>query len=257
MRAPFPILALALVASLALAGASGAATKKKAKDESPPTAKPDATLTLPDNTPMPQTYAAPTQPVEMALIGPANSTTSSALLAVANGGAPARQPAASAPPPAPAPVAPPIPVAAPAPAPSAQAPVVTHAEVCLRSQAPRAARAETSVKLAVDLLLEDLCGGEVDRASLYARNIDTLARFTPQSERAAAGLSGARVDPETGEMVNPPGGDVTGALAANGLSGGDAGVPPQLRRFAAELVLEAKTTPASAPTKAAEGRKGH
>lgn len=247
MRALSPILALALAASLALAGASGAATKKKAKDESPPTAKPDATLVAPDTTPLPQTYAAPTHPVEMAPIGSANSATSSALLAVANGGAPAAQAATPAPPPAPAPppIAPPIPVAAPAPAAPPQAPVVAHAEVCLRAEAPRAARAEASVKLAVDLLLEDLCGGEVDRASLYARNIDALAHFTPQSERAAAGLSGARVDPETGELVNPPGGDVTGALAANGLAAGDAGVPPQMRRFAAELVLAAKAQPAA------------
>ena len=145
-----------------------------------------------------------------------------------------------------------LPPAPPPPPAPAQPPVLAHAEVCLRAEAPRAAKAEASVKLAVDLLLEDLCGGEVERASLYAHNIDALTRFTPQSERAAAGLSAARVDPESGEIVNPPAADVSGALAANGFDRSDVGTAPQLRRFAAELVLEARAQPTA---KAAEPRK--
>jgi hypothetical protein len=105
-------------------------------------------------------------------------------------------------------------------------------------------------------MLEDLCGAEVERASLYAHNIDALTRFTPQSERAAAGLGGARVDPETGEIINPTAGDVTGAMTAAGFSR-DIDPPPQFRRFAAELVLAIRNAPPPpAPAKpAAEPRK--
>lgn len=221
-------LSLALIASLTLAGPLAAApTKKKAKNESPPVAQPDSTLVAPDIIPPPPTFAVATRPVEMQPIG-APGAKPAAL-------APMTLPTAAAPAPQPSPPAPP----APPPAPP-QPPVLAHAEVCLRAEAPRAARAEASVKAAVDLLLEDLCGGEVERASLYAHNIDALARFTPQSERAAAGLSAARVDPETGEIVNPPAADVSGALAAGGFDRSDVGTAPQLRRFAAELVLEAK-----------------
>ncbi len=131
--------------------------------------------------------------------------------------------------------------------------MVAHAEVCLRAEAPRAAKAEMIAKLAVDLLLEDLCGAEVASAALYAHNLDALAHFTPQSERASAGLSGARVDPETGEIVNPPAGDVTAALAASGVDR-TIDIPPQMRRFAAELVLQVRSEAAGRP---AEAHKAH
>jgi len=260
MRSPSPFLALIL--SLSVAGVAAAAPARKAQDQSPPTAQPDATLVAPDPTPPPPTSAAPTNPVQMQPIGPPAGSTASALLAVANGGvAPAPKPAVAAsaptpaPPPPPPPPSPPPPVPA-APPPPAEAPVVARAEQCLRNEAPRAARVETGVKLAVELMLEDLCGAEVERASLYAHNLDALARFTPQSERTAAGLGGARVDPETGEIVNPPAGDVTGALTAAGFAR-DVDPPPQIRRFAAELVLAIRNTPAPpAPAKpAAEPRK--
>jgi hypothetical protein len=226
-------LSLALIASLALAGSAAAVTKKKLKDQSPPTAKADSTLVAPDITPPPPTIAAPTRPVEAVPIG----TTG----------------VASAPPPA-APVAAPAAPAQPAPPP---VPVLSRAGECLRTEAPRAAKAETSIKLAVDLLLEDLCGAVVERAALYTHNAEALARFTPQSERAAAGLNGARVDPETGEIVNPPASDVAGALGAGGFNPADLTPPAPLRRYAAELVLAARALPQPPPTAPASPKKAH
>jgi len=252
MRIPPPFLALIL--SLSVAGVAAGAPGKKVQDQSPPTAQPDSTLVVPDATTPPPTSAAPTNAVQMQPIGPVGGSTSSALLAVANGG-PAPAPAVAAPPPIPSPPPPPPPVPT-VPPPPTEAPVVARAEQCLRAEAPRAARAEAGVKLAVDLMLEDLCGAEVERAALYAHNLDALARFTPQSERTAAGLGGARVDPETGEIVNPPAGDVAGALAAAGYAR-DIDPPPQIRRFAAELVLAIRSTPPPPPLAkpAAEPRK--
>lgn len=212
-------LTLVLIASLALAGPALAATKKKPKDQNPPTAKADSTLVLPDNTPLPATSAAPTRPVETAPIGTTGVVA-----------APTPAPVAAA---VPQPFSPTVQPAAPL------VPVLARAGECLRTEAPQAARAETSVKLAVDLLLEDLCGGVVERAALYTHNTEALARFTPQSERAAAGLNGARVDPETGEIVSPPASDVAGALTASGVNA-DLTPPAALRRYAAELVLAAK-----------------
>jgi hypothetical protein len=245
---------LALILFLSVAGAASGAPGKKAQDQSPPTAQPDSTLVVPDATAPP-----PTSAVQMQPIGPVGGSTSSALLAVANGGsAPAPAPAIAAPALTPPPPPPPVPAASP---PAAEAAVVARAEQCLRTEAPRAARAEAGVKLAVDLMLEDLCGAEVERASLYAHNLDALARFTPQSERTAAGLGGARVDPETGEIVNPPAGDVTGALAAAGFAR-DIDPPPQIRRFAAELVLAIRSAPLPPPPSPAKPateprKKGH
>lgn len=309
MRAP--PLTLALLLSLVLGGTpADAAAKKKAADQSPPTAQPDSTLVAPDTTAPPPTIAAPTNAIQMQPIGPvgaptitlaqaagapqmqpltsqapaypspsspaqaystpaypaqayappAPGSTSSALLAVVNGGAPAPPQPAPPPPPVQPPTPPPAPPpAAPPPPPPptpAEPPVVARVEQCLRAEAPRAAHAETSAKLAVDLLIDDLCDAEVERASLYAHNVEALRHFTPQSERAAAGLIGARVDPETGEIVNPTAGDVTGALAATGYER-DFTPPPQIRRFAAELILALHTAPAAtaspspAPSRAA------
>jgi hypothetical protein len=121
-----------------------------------------------------------------------------------------------------------------------------RALLCLKAEARTAAQAEASTKLAVDLLVEDLCAPQMARAALYQRNLEALARFTPQSERGRAGLSTARVDPETGEIVNPP--DVD-AVAASDLWSGPA-APPILRRAAATLVLAAKVRPAAPPRKA-------
>ncbi len=134
--------------------------------------------------------------------------------------------------------------------------MVVRAEHCLRNEAPRDAGAVAGVKLAVDLLLEDLCALEVERASLYAHNLDALTRFSPQSERTAAGLGGARVDPETGEILNPPAGDVTGALTAAGFER-DLAPPPQIRRFAADLILAIRSAPDAASAKPAETHKPH
>jgi hypothetical protein len=211
-------------------------------------------------------YAATAAPAQQAASSPAapygpaqNGSTSSALLAVANGGAASQlRPQAPVSPPS-TPVGPVTAVTA-SPTASTVPPVITRVEQCLRLQAPWAARAETSVKLAVDLLIEDLCGAEVERASLYAHNLDALARFTPGSERAAVSLMGARVDPETGEIDNPPAADVVAAMAAQGYLR-DPSPPPQIRRFAAELVLSLHTSPPSpappSPRSSTDTRKRH
>lgn len=206
-------IATALILSLVLAGAAAAAPKRK-KDESPPTAKPDATLVAPDTTPAPAINAPPpAHAVETAPIGTTGP-----------------QPAVS-------------------PSPPQLAPVVVRAVQCLRTEAPRAAKLESSAKLAADLLLQNLCAIEVERAALFTHNTEALARFTPQSERAAAGLQGAKVDPETGDIVNPTAGDVSSALGAPDIS-----PSPQMRRFAAELVIAARPPPA-APAKPPEPHK--
>ncbi len=119
--------------------------------------------------------------------------------------------------------------------------VLGRALACLRARAAAAAAAETSTKLAVDLLIEDLCAPEMARAGLYQRNIETLARYNPQSERGRAGLSTARVDPETGEIINPPDADASGGAALDPAPPlGALAAPPSLRRAAAVLVLAAK-----------------
>ena len=131
--------------------------------------------------------------------------------------------------------------AAPSPAPP-PVPVLARAGECLRTEAPRAAKAEASVKLAVDLLLEDLCGAVVERAALYTHNAEALARFTPQSERAAAGLNAARVEFRNGRdrqslcrrRRRRPRRRRLGVAA-------DLTAPAPLRRYAAELVLAART----------------
>jgi hypothetical protein len=122
--------------------------------------------------------------------------------------------------------------------------VIAAAEQCLRADADTAARAEQSTKLGVDLLLQDLCGPEVDAASLYIRNVDALARFNPMSERGRAGLSTGRVDPETGQIVAPPGVDVSTAIEAAERT--PPVVAPKLRKYAADLILAAKVQSAAA-----------
>lgn len=127
--------------------------------------------------------------------------------------------------------------------PSVESKALTRARLCLRDQAPAAARAEASAKLAADLLLDNLCASEVEVASKYERNFAILARFASQSERSQAGLSPARVDEETGDIVNPPNGEVIGALRESEAATGEGRPSASLRRLAAEAILEVRSRP--------------
>jgi hypothetical protein len=207
MKQFFSMTSLGVVLMLALASPSLAAKPKTAQpvDNTP--------VVTPDNTPPPVGTAAPTGTVQ---IGAPGST-----------------------PPAPPPVA-----AAPQGPP--EPPVMLHAEQCLRTNVERVVRAEQSAKLATDLLLADVCADEVDAGSLYIRNVEALTHFTPESERGRAGLSMPRVDLDTGQIVSPPNVDVSSALAADAAGRtGAVQVAPNLRKYAAELVLNEKLRLAS------------
>ena len=224
------ISTLAALAALALLATSPAFAAAKKKAATPPAEPADTSpVVTPDTTAPPSGFAAPAGAVQ---VGAPGSTPTPVQpqqgYTVPIGGA-GRQATGQVQAPAAQPAQPPGP---PEPA------VIALAEQCLRTDADTAARAEPSTKLGVDLLLQDLCGPEVDTASLYLRNVDALARFNPMSERGRAGLSTARVDPETGQIVSPPGVDVSSAVEA-----ADRAPPvtaPKLRKYAADLILAAK-----------------
>ena len=206
---------------LAVAAPSWSATKSK-KANQPVDNTPVVT---PDTTAPPTGTAAPTNTVQVAAPGSTAPTAYAVPVGGAQAPAPAAaQPAASQGPPEPA--------------------VMVRAEQCLRGNAETIARAEPGPKLAVDLLLSDVCAEEVDAASLYARNVDALARFNPVSERGRAGLSTARVDPETGQILAPSNVDVSSAVDAAERSA--LKIAPNLRKYAAELVLNEKAHLATA-----------
>jgi hypothetical protein len=151
------------------------------------------------------------------------------------------------------------PTAAPVPQGPPEPPVMLRAEQCLRVNVERVVRAEPSAKLATDLLLVDVCADEVDAASLYIRNVEALSHFSPESERGRAGLSMPHVDLETGQIVSPPNVDVSSALAADaaGRSGANQ-IAPNLRKYAAELVLNEKARLAApTPRATASPKKSH
>jgi hypothetical protein len=213
------ITSLTALTALAVSAASPslAAPKKSAAQQQ----QDAAPVVTPDTTAPPIGYAAPTGTVQM---GPPGSTpppvrpTQGYTVPIGGGGA--QKPAVA------QPAGPPEP------------PVIAAAEQCLRTDAETAARAEPSTKLGVDLLIEDLCGPEVDAAALYLRNAEALTRFNPVSERGRAGLSVAHVDPETGQIVAPPGVDVSSALEA--AEHAPQTSPPKLRKYAADLILSEK-----------------
>jgi hypothetical protein len=202
-------------------------------------------VVTPDPTPAPSGFAAPTGTV---LVGaPGSAPSAPASYAVPVGGAQAAATPQAA---APAPQGPPEP------------PVMLRAEQCLRSNVERVVRLESSPALATDLLLVDICSDEVDAGSLYIRNVEALSRFNPESERGRAGLSVPHVDLETGQIVSPPNVDVSSAVAADMAGRGEAlQIAPNLRKYAAELVLSEKLrlasdTNHSPPAKAPTAKKG-
>ena len=214
-----------LAVALATAGGSSslAATKKTAPqpvDNSP--------VVAPDNTSLPTGTAAPAGTVQVGAIGSSPAPVQAYSIPVGGAGQTQMQGAAQAP----------TPQAAPAPQGPPEPPVMARAETCLRTNLEAVARAEPSPKLAVDLLLADVCAADVDAASLYVRNLDALARFNPVSERGRAGLSIAKVDQETGQILAPPSVDVSMAVEAAERSA--LVIAPSLRTYAAELVLNEK-----------------
>jgi hypothetical protein len=236
MKRFFDITAVGVALMLAIASPSLAKPTKNAQpvDNSP--------VVTPDTTPPPVGTAAPTGAVQVSTPGSAPAAATSYTIPL--GGAQA-QPQAQVHAAGPTPAAVPVPQGPPEP------PVMLRAEQCLRANVERVARAEASPKLATDLLLADVCSDEVDAGSLYLRNVEALAHFNPESERGRAGLSTPHVDLETGQIVSPPNVDVSSALAADAAGrGGGAQIAANLRKYAAELVLNEKlrlASPAARP----------
>jgi hypothetical protein len=215
------------LAILAVAVASPAFAAKPKKSSQPVDNTPVVT---PDTTQPPAGTAAPTGTVQVSTPGSAP-----AAYAIPVGGAQTSSPQT----PKSAPAAPQGP---PQPA------VMLRAEQCLRANVERVDREEPSAKLAIDMLLADICADEVDAASLYTTNLDALARFNPVSERGRAGLSIAKVDEETGQITAPPNVDVSTAVEAADRSA--LKISPSLRKYAAELVLNDRERTRAAGKKA-------
>jgi len=226
------VATLAVVLTLAAGSSALAAARKKAAAQPADTSP----VVTPDTTSVPAGTAAPAGSVQVAPFGSAPAASQAYSIPVGGTG-PAQagrvvvaQPARAAQPQAPA-----------------EPPVVARAEQCLIANAELVSRMEPSPKLAVDLLLTDVCAAEVDSASLYARNVEALARYNPVSERGRAGLSIARADPETGQITAPPNVDVTSAVEAADRAA--LVISPRLRKYAADLVLNEKA-------RMAAGKKG-
>jgi hypothetical protein len=77
------------------------------------------------------------------------------------------------------------------------------AEACIRAGAPAVAQANHGLTDAVDFLVDDLCGVEVQRALSYATSERTLDSWKTQV--ASAQLAGVSIDADTGELKTPPG----------------------------------------------------
>ena len=78
-----------------------------------------------------------------------------------------------------------------------------NAEACIRAGAPAVAQANHGLTDAVDFLVDDLCGVEVQRALSYATSERTLDSWKTQV--ASAQLAGVSIDADTGELKTPPG----------------------------------------------------
>ena len=217
------VMLLAALASPSLA--SPKKTQPQPVDTSP--------VVTPDTTPPPSGFAAPAGTVQVG--APGSAPSAPAAYAIPVGGAQAQAQAAATPP-----------ATAPVPQGPPEPPVMLRAEQCLRANVERVVRWETSPKLATDLLLVDICSDEVDAGSLYIRNVEALSHFNPESERGRAGLSVPHVDLDTGQIVSPANVDVASALAADAAGrGGAVQIAPNLRKYAAELVLNEKLRLAS------------
>jgi hypothetical protein len=141
------------------------------------------------------------------------------------------------------------------------------AEACLRANAADAVRYSTSLVDAVDFLTENLCAPPISHLLRYRENTARLAlwrgafpledtaedRESRQSREAMAKMRSSMakvvIDPETGEIVVPPGekapylASVTFSIAGTSKQA----APPELRAIAAQAVLDAKRTFSARP----------
>ncbi len=78
----------------------------------------------------------------------------------------------------------------------------SKAEDCIRSAAPRVAASSQSLTDAVNFLVGDLCGTEVQHANAYAQSIRALDQLKATS--ATNQLAGITINPATGELNTPP-----------------------------------------------------
>jgi hypothetical protein len=115
------------------------------------------------------------------------------------------------------------------------------AEDCIRTAAPRVAASSQSLSDAVNFLVSDLCGIEVQHANAYAQSLRSLEQL--KATAATTQLAGITIDQATGELTTPPGftaplNTTTLMLNAMRVAGGQ---PPQYRSIAAKAVLAAKS----------------
>jgi hypothetical protein len=152
-------------------------------------------------------------------------------------------------------------VAAP-PSPGAEE-LAGKAEACIRARAGEVSHYARSMSDAVSFLVEDLCARQVDVFGRYRQSESWLASLKSGqatgdrqgdedgvadaafAARQKAALEATRIDPDTGELVPPPGGN--GAVVVEVLSGIGARQDGRFRAVAAEAVLAARQAKASKP----------
>jgi hypothetical protein len=114
------------------------------------------------------------------------------------------------------------------------------AEQCIQTSAAKVAASAQSLSDAVNFLVNDLCGVEVQHANAHAQSLRSLEQL--KATTAPSQLAGITIDPATGELITPPGFAAplnTGALMLNAMRVAT-GQPPQYRSIAARAVLAAK-----------------
>jgi hypothetical protein len=77
------------------------------------------------------------------------------------------------------------------------------ASACIRAQAAQVSAMSPSPNDAVNFLVDDLCGVQIQRAENYASNQRVLAAW--QATMPAGALANISVDPASGELKTPPG----------------------------------------------------
>ena len=114
------------------------------------------------------------------------------------------------------------------------------AEECIKAAAPRVAANSQGLTDAVNFLVNDLCGVEIQHANTYSQSTRALEQL--KAVTASAQLAGVTIDPATGELNTPPGFAAplnTTNIMLNALRpiAGQAG---QFRSVAAKAVLAAR-----------------
>lgn len=118
--------------------------------------------------------------------------------------------------------------------------LASKAEECIRTAAPKVAASSQNLSDAVNFLVNDLCGIEVQHANTYAQSARALEQLKATS--ATNQLAGVTIDQTTGELNTPAGFSAplnTTTLMLNALRT-TGGLPPRYRSVAAKAVLAAK-----------------